>query len=150
MPQHKVGTREEWQAARDELAQLENEQAERNTTIKEKRLASADPALRDLHAQVDLGRPRAGLQLARRPARGLRGYTKQPARLALLAETYDDGGFTGANIERPAFQRLLADIDAGKIDVVVVYKVDRLSRSLLDFAKRDGALRRRAASPSCP
>ena len=53
----------------------------------------------------------------------------------LLDDRYDDGGFTGANIERPAFQRLLADIDAGKIDVVVVYKVDRLSRSLLDFAK---------------
>ena len=50
-------------------------------------------------------------------------------------ERYDDGGFTGANIERPAFQRLLADIDAARIDVVVVYKVDRLSRSLLDFAK---------------
>jgi site-specific DNA recombinase len=53
----------------------------------------------------------------------------------LLDDRYDDGGFTGANIERPAFQRLLADIEAGKIDVVVVYKVDRLSRSLLDFAK---------------
>jgi site-specific DNA recombinase len=54
---------------------------------------------------------------------------------SLVDDHYDDGGFTGANIERPAFQRLLADIDAGKIDVVVVYKVDRLSRSLLDFAK---------------
>jgi len=50
-------------------------------------------------------------------------------------QSYDDGGFTGANLERPAFQRLLADIEARKIDVVVVYKVDRLSRSLLDFAK---------------
>ena len=53
----------------------------------------------------------------------------------VLPETYEDGGYTGANTDRPAFQRLLADIDAGKIDVVVVYKVDRLSRSLLDFAK---------------
>ena len=53
----------------------------------------------------------------------------------LVPDRYDDGGFTGANIERPAFQRLLADIDAGKVDVVVVYKVDRLSRSLLDFAQ---------------
>ncbi len=53
-----------------------------------------------------------------------------------VAETsYDDGGFTGANIDRPAFQRLLADVDAKRVDVVVVYKVDRLSRSLLDFAK---------------
>ncbi|HBJ37818.1 MAG TPA: resolvase, partial [Planctomycetaceae bacterium] len=48
---------------------------------------------------------------------------------------YDDGGFTGANMERPGLRRLLADIEAGKIDCVVVYKVDRLSRSLLDFAR---------------
>jgi site-specific DNA recombinase len=48
---------------------------------------------------------------------------------------YDDGGFTGANMERPGLRRLLADIAAGKIDCVVVYKVDRLSRSLLDFAR---------------
>jgi site-specific DNA recombinase len=53
----------------------------------------------------------------------------------LIPEAYDDGGFTGANIDRPAFTRLLADVDAGKVDIVVVYKVDRLSRSLLDFAK---------------
>ena len=50
-------------------------------------------------------------------------------------EHYDDGGFSGGNTDRPAFKRLLADIEAGKIDCVVVYKVDRLSRSLLDFAK---------------
>ena len=48
---------------------------------------------------------------------------------------YDDGGFTGANIERPALQNLLNDIKAGKINCVVVYKVDRLSRSLLDFTQ---------------
>jgi site-specific DNA recombinase len=48
---------------------------------------------------------------------------------------YDDGGFTGGNLERPALQRLMADIEAGKVDCVVVYKVDRLSRSLLDFAR---------------
>jgi len=53
----------------------------------------------------------------------------------ILPTHYDDGGFTGANIDRPAFQRLLADIDDGEIDIVVVYKVDRLSRSLLDFAQ---------------
>ncbi|MCA9559508.1 MAG: recombinase family protein, partial [Myxococcales bacterium] len=53
----------------------------------------------------------------------------------LVPEHYDDGGFTGANIDRPAFQHLLADVEAGKLDVVVVYKVDRLSRSLLDFAQ---------------
>jgi site-specific DNA recombinase len=52
-----------------------------------------------------------------------------------LAHPYDDGGFTGANMERPALAKLLADIEAGRIDCVVVYKVDRLSRSLLDFAR---------------
>jgi site-specific DNA recombinase len=57
--------------------------------------------------------------------------------------TYDDGGFTGANIERPAFKRLLTDVEGGGIDVIVVYKVDRLSRSLLDFAE---VLKRLAAA----
>jgi site-specific DNA recombinase len=52
-----------------------------------------------------------------------------------LAERYDDGGFTGANLERPAMRRLLADIESGGIDAVIVTKVDRLSRSLLDFAR---------------
>jgi len=46
-----------------------------------------------------------------------------------LPQHYDDGGFTGANLERPALKRLLADIEAGRIDCVVIYKVDRLSRS---------------------
>src|SRR5579883_2057333 len=54
---------------------------------------------------------------------------------ASLRERYDDGGFSGGSMERPALRRLLADIGAGKIDVVAVYKVDRLTRSLADFAK---------------
>ena len=48
---------------------------------------------------------------------------------------YDDGGFSGGNLERPALQRLLADIRTGRIDIVIVYKVDRLTRSLADFAR---------------
>ncbi len=52
-----------------------------------------------------------------------------------LPAVYDDGGISGGTLERPALQRLLADIAAGTIDIVVVYKVDRLTRSLLDFAK---------------
>jgi site-specific DNA recombinase len=52
-----------------------------------------------------------------------------------LPDRYDDGGFTGWDMERPALRRLLADIQAGGIDAVVTYKVDRLSRSLLDFAR---------------
>ena len=53
----------------------------------------------------------------------------------LLRERYDDGGFSGGTTERPALQRLLEDIKAKRIDIVVVYKVDRLTRSLSDFAK---------------
>ena len=63
-----------------------------------------------------------------------------------LPERYDDGGFTGGNMERPALQRLLADIQAGKIDCVVCYKVDRLSRSLLDFAKMMESFERHGVS----
>jgi site-specific DNA recombinase len=53
----------------------------------------------------------------------------------LLRAKYDDGGFSGGNTDRPALQRLLNDVHAGKVDVIVVYKVDRLTRSLADFAK---------------
>src|ERR1700746_3003304 len=53
----------------------------------------------------------------------------------LARNRYDDGGFSGGNLERPAAQRLLTDIRAGRIDIVVVYKVDRLNRSLTDFAR---------------
>jgi site-specific DNA recombinase len=53
----------------------------------------------------------------------------------LVRTRYDDGGFSGGNLERPALQRLIADIRAGRIDIVVVYKVDRLTRSLADFAR---------------
>src|SRR5213083_2018080 len=52
-----------------------------------------------------------------------------------LPDRYDDGGFTGGNMDRPGLRKLMADIEAGKVDCVVVYKVDRLSRSLLDFAR---------------
>jgi site-specific DNA recombinase len=53
----------------------------------------------------------------------------------LVPDFYDDGGISGGTLERPALQQLLADIQAGMVDVVVVYKIDRLSRSLMDFAK---------------
>jgi DNA invertase Pin-like site-specific DNA recombinase len=52
-----------------------------------------------------------------------------------LPDLYDDGGISGATMDRPALQRLLADVQAGRIDVVVVYKVDRLTRALADFAR---------------
>ena len=59
---------------------------------------------------------------------------------------YDDGGFSGASMERPALKRLLCDIEAGKVDVVVVYKIDRLTRSLPDFARMIEIFDRRRAS----
>ena len=54
---------------------------------------------------------------------------------AAIREPYDDGGVSGGTLDRPALQRLLADVEAGLIDVIVVYKIDRLSRSLMDFAR---------------
>jgi site-specific DNA recombinase len=53
----------------------------------------------------------------------------------VVAERYDDGGYTGGNLDRPALQKLITDMEGGRVDCVVVYKVDRLSRSLLDFAR---------------
>jgi DNA invertase Pin-like site-specific DNA recombinase len=53
----------------------------------------------------------------------------------LVTDRYDDGGYSGGTLERPALKRLLADIEGGAVDVVVVYKIDRLSRSLMDFSR---------------
>ena len=63
-----------------------------------------------------------------------------------LPDLYDDGGFSGATTQRLALQRLLADIDAGKIDRVVVYKYDRLSRSMLDFLQMLDLFKKRGVS----
>jgi site-specific DNA recombinase len=63
-----------------------------------------------------------------------------------LPQMYDDGGVSGATMQRPALKRLLEDIEAGKIDAIVVYKVDRLTRSLGDFAKIVEVLDRRGVS----
>ena len=67
----------------------------------------------------------------------------------LVRDRYDDGGFSGGTLERPALQRLLADIEAGLVDVVVVYKIDRLSRSLMDFSRLVEVFDR-PTSPSSP
>jgi site-specific DNA recombinase len=53
----------------------------------------------------------------------------------LVPDRYDDGGFSGGTLDRPGLKRVLTDIEAGKVDVVVVYKIDRLSRSLMDFSR---------------
>jgi len=63
-----------------------------------------------------------------------------------LAHNYDDGGFSGGSLDRPALKQLLQDMEARKIDCVVVYKVDRLSRSLLDFARLLSVFERRSVS----
>jgi len=61
--------------------------------------------------------------------------SQKPEGWILVPDRYDDGGFSGGTLERPALKRLLVDIEDGRVDVVVVYKIDRLSRSLMDFAK---------------
>ena len=61
--------------------------------------------------------------------------SQKPEGWIALPDTYDDGGYSGGTLERPALQRLLKDIERGAVDVVVVYKIDRLSRSLMDFAR---------------
>src|SRR5687767_2959790 len=63
-----------------------------------------------------------------------------------VRDRYDDGGFSGGTLERPALKRLLVDVEAGAVDVVVVYKIDRLSRSLMDFSKLVEVFERRGAS----
>ena len=64
----------------------------------------------------------------------------------LSRERYDDGGFSGGNMDRPGLKRLLADIEAGLIDIVLLYKIDRLTRNLSDFARIVDVLDRREAS----
>ena len=64
----------------------------------------------------------------------------------LLPELYDDGGLSGATLKRPSLQRLLSELDEGRVDQIVVYKIDRLSRSLTDFAKIVDRLDRAGAS----
>ena len=64
----------------------------------------------------------------------------------VLPARYDDGGYSGGNVQRPALQRLLEDVEASRVNVIVVYKVDRLTRSLADFAKIVEALDARGVS----
>lgn len=63
-----------------------------------------------------------------------------------ISDRHDDGGFTGGNLDRPALQRLLTDVSAGKVDVIVLYKIDRLTRSLTDFSKIVDVLDKAGAS----
>jgi len=73
------------------------------------------------------------------PSRRIEGWTP-------VADDYDDPGYSGGNTERPALRRLLADIEAGRIDIVVVYKIDRLTRSLADFSRMVEVFERQGVS----
>ena len=64
----------------------------------------------------------------------------------LVPERYVDDGYSGGNVARPAFERLMGDVNSGRVDVICVYKLDRLSRSLLDFAQLVDALEKRGVS----
>ena len=86
---------------------------------------SSDDGLDQEFNSLDAQRESAEAFIASQKAEGWR----------VIPDRYDDGGFSGGNMERPALDRLLRDINAGKIDCVVVYKVDRLSRSLMDFSR---------------
>jgi DNA invertase Pin-like site-specific DNA recombinase len=95
------------------------------------------PALRDLHSRLDRKWARTGVQLPSRSTEAAQAYIKSQAHEGwrLIRDHYDDGGFSGGSLDRPGLQKLLANIRERRIDIVVVYKVDRLTRSLTDFAK---------------
>jgi DNA invertase Pin-like site-specific DNA recombinase len=86
---------------------------------------SSDEGLQQAFSSLDAQRDACEAYVASQRAEGW----------VLLGDRYDDGGFSGGTLDRPALRHLLADIEAERIDVVVVYKIDRLSRSLMDFAK---------------
>src|SRR5216684_1785617 len=97
-----------------------------------------------LHPRLHGIRTRPGVQFAGRPIRcrvslydAASAYIKSQAHAGwtLIRSRYDDGGYSGGSTDRPDLQRLLDDIRSRNLDVIVVYKVDRLTRSLADFAK---------------
>src|SRR5258708_9742702 len=91
----------------------------------------------DLYPCLHRAWPRPGVQLAGRAIRGRLGLYQKPGPRGwtLIRSRYDDGGYSGGSTNRPDLQKMLNDIRSRKIDVIVVYKVDRLTRSLADFAK---------------
>jgi len=93
--------------------------------------------LRHLYPGLDRGRPRQDFNSLDAQYDAAQAYVRSQAHASwtLVRTRYDDGGFSGGSTDRPALQRLPADIKAHKINVIVVYKVDRLTRSLADFAK---------------
>ena len=107
-----------------------------------KKLAARNPIVRKLRCAVYTRKSsEEGLDMefnsldAQRDACEAYIASQRPEGWTLVHDRYDDGGFSGGTLERPALQGLIADIEARRVDVVVVYKIDRLSRSLMDFAK---------------
>src|SRR3954470_17883016 len=98
---------------------------------------SADPSLCHLYTEID--RRRIGTNIQHTPGAARIGGSLHPEPKGegwqTLPTVYDDGGFSGASLDRPALRQLLADVDARRIDCVLVYKVDRLRRSLRDFTR---------------
>lgn len=99
--------------------------------------AGVTPGFRGTGESVALGEDRRGWSGVSACGEACEAYVLSQAGEGweAIKTHYDDGGFSGGNMERPALQKLLTDIGAGKVDVIVVYKVDRLTRSLADFAK---------------
>jgi site-specific DNA recombinase len=104
--------------------------------------------VRHLHQKVHRGRPWPRFQFLCRHSGSVEAYilSQKQAGWSALADAYDDGGFSGASLERPAINRLPAAIEPHEVDCVVVYKVDRLSRSLLDLARLMALFDRRGVS----
>jgi DNA invertase Pin-like site-specific DNA recombinase len=103
-------------------------------------------SLRHLHPQILRLQQEFNSLLAQREACEAFINSQRHEGWVCVRAAYDDGGFSGATLDRPALQRLLADIAAGRVDTVVVYKIDRLTRSLADFAKIVEILNTRGAS----
>jgi DNA invertase Pin-like site-specific DNA recombinase len=100
--------------------------------------ARQNPALRDLYPEIHRTWLGAGVQLSLDAQReACEAYVKSQASEGwrTISKRYDDPAYSGGNLDRPALQQLLNDVEAGQIDVIVVYKIDRLTRSLADFAK---------------
>ena len=101
-------------------------------------------ALRDLHARFDRRGLEQDFNSLDNQREASEAYIKSQAHegWTLIRDRYDDGGYSGGSMERPALQRLIGDVRANQLDIIVVYKVDRLTRSLADFAKLVDLFRR--------
>ena len=115
-------------------ASLRNGTKENGNCSVEHGQPSAARSTRGSRRRKASNRPSTRSMRSARPREAFINSQRQEGWVA-LPQKYDDGGYTGANMDRPALKRLLADIESGEVNCVVVYKVDRLTRSLLDFSR---------------